>query len=142
MLRHQGSVDQIYGDGFLAYFQGDDRVVRAVRCALEIKALVQNMPPEGDIPVLPVGLAVNVGPVLFGMVGTDERMDHTVAGDVVNVCARLCGYAQPFQIVVTEEVRQAAGGAPGFRFHPLGPVSLKEKPQPVPVFEVRSSDEQ
>lgn len=142
VLTYGGHVDKIYGDGFLAYFDGDDRVDRALHCALRIRTLVQHMPSEGDPLALPVGLAVNVGTVLFGMLGTDDRMDHTVAGDVVNVCARLCGYANPFQIVVTDEVQQAASRAAGFGFHPLGPVSLKGKSEPLPIFEVRSSTEE
>ena len=137
-----GHVDKIYGDGFLAYFDGIDRIERALYCALHIRGLVQQMPSEGDELALPVGLAINDGTVLFGMLGTKERMDHTVAGDVVNVCARLCGYANPFQIVVTDQVRQAVATPDRFSFHPLGPVSLKGKAEPLSIFEVGSSEEE
>jgi len=142
VLTYGGHVDKIYGDGFLAYFDGDDRVDRALHCANRIRALVQHMPSEGDALTLPIGLAISVGTVLFGMLGTDDRMDHTVAGDVVNVCARLCGYADPFQIVVTDEVRQAVSATDSFRFRSLGPVSLKGKSEPLSIFEVGSSEQE
>ena len=142
VLTYRGQVDKIYGDGFLAYFDGGDRVDRALHCALNIRELIQHMPSEGDALTLPIGLAINVGTVLFGMLGTDDRMDHTVAGDVVNVCARLCGYANPFQIVVTNEVRQAVSATDSFRFSSLGPVSLKGKSEPLSIFEVGSSEQE
>lgn len=141
VLNYGGHVDKIYGDGFLAYFEGDDRVDRALHCALRIRTLVQHMPSGGALLALPIGLAINVGTVLFGMLGTDDRMDHTVAGDVVNVCARLCGYASPFQIVVTNEVRQAVSAIDSFWFRSLGPVSLKGKSEPLSIFEVVSSEQ-
>lgn len=140
VLKHGGYVDKIHGDGFLAYFDGETRVADALRAAVEVRSIVQTIKPKDLIPVLPVGLAVHVGQVLFGMLGTEERIDHTVAGDVVNVCARLCGYAQPFQIVVTEDVLKATAHLPDFCFKPLGPVSIKGKPDPLPIYEVATQD--
>lgn len=138
ILRFAGQVDKIYGDGFLAYFGGDDRIQRAVHCAVSIRTAVQAMERPGDIPVPPVGFGINAGSVLFGMLGTNDRIDHTLVGDAVNVCARLCGFAKPFQIVVTEDITRAFTEDEGITFRPLGPVTLKGKPDPMPVFEVIS----
>ncbi len=40
---------------------------------------------------LEVGIALHVGEVMYGNVGTDERLDFTVIGRAVNEAARLQG---------------------------------------------------
>ena len=40
---------------------------------------------------LKVGIALHVGEVMYGNVGTDERLDFTVIGRAVNEAARLQG---------------------------------------------------
>ena len=142
VLRHGGHLDKIYGDGFLAYFEGAQKVDRALLCALQIAERTRNMQLQIGAQTLPVGLAVHVGPVLFGFLGTQERVDHTVAGDVVNVCARLCGQAQPFQVVVTEAVKGLEACNPAFSFCSLGATILKGKSEPTDVFQVTLLEEQ
>lgn len=138
VLRCSGHVDKIYGDGLLAYFEGEDMAERALRCALRIRDQVSGVGPSMTPPV---GIGVHVGRVLFGFLGTQDRMDHTVVGDTVNTCARICGEARPFQVVTTEDVRAAVGEAPGIRFRALGPVALKGKAQPASLFEAVTAGE-
>jgi adenylate cyclase len=41
------------------------------------------------LPAPRVGAAVAVGPVLFGAVGDETRLEYTVIGDAVNLAAKL-----------------------------------------------------
>jgi adenylate cyclase len=135
-LRHGGHVDKIHGDGILAYFDGPDRIEQAVRCALDIQSQASRKETQPGDQTPPVGLAVHVGPVLLGMLGTSSRLDHTIIGDAVNVCARLSGQAKPLQIVVSEPVARVARQLTGVRCSPVGLVALKGKAEPVPIFEL------
>jgi len=102
VLGHGGSVNKFLGDGLLACFSGQDRVARAVRCVLEMsEELKQREGQDGLLPC-PVGFGVNDGKVLLGILGSRERREFTVLGDVVNTAARLCGIAAPFQALITE----------------------------------------
>lgn len=142
VMEQRGYVDKIYGDGLLAYFEGADRAVRAVRCALDIQARVAGLDPRAATTALPVGLGVHLGAVLFGMLGNRERKEHTVVGDAVNTCARVCGQARPFQVVATDQLRAAAAECSAACFRSLGMFNLKGKPEPLPLFEVvRRSEE-
>ena len=46
------------------------------------------MKSEGK-PILPVGAAVATGPVIFGAVGDENRLEYTVIGDPVNLSAKI-----------------------------------------------------
>jgi class 3 adenylate cyclase len=99
---HGGSVNKFLGDGLLACFSGEDRSIRAFLCVqkllLELKAL------DNDKAYLPchVGFGLNDGPVLFGLLGDSTRREFTVIGDTVNTAARLCGIAEPFKALMTQ----------------------------------------
>ena len=43
-----------------------------------------------------MGIALHVGEVMYGNVGTDERLDFTVIGRAVNEAARLQGLTKQF----------------------------------------------
>ena len=102
VLAHGGSVNKFLGDGLLACFSGQDRVARAVRCVLEMSEELQRREEEEKHLPCPVGFGVNDGKILLGILGSRERREFTVLGDVVNTAARLCGIAAPFQALITE----------------------------------------
>jgi adenylate cyclase len=46
--------------------------------------------PAGELkPALAVGTAVATGSVMFGAVGNESRLEYTVIGEAVNLCAKL-----------------------------------------------------
>jgi len=102
VLEHKGTVNKFLGDGLLACFSGEDRTVRAVRCVMDMLQFLQQREAEQISLPSPVGFGINDGRVLFGLLGTAERREFSVIGDVVNTAARLCGIAQPFHALITE----------------------------------------
>ncbi len=101
--RHGGSINKFLGDGLLACFSGERRGEQALQCLIEmLKILPEREKVNGLLPCK-VGFSLHDGKVLLGLVGDETRRELTVIGDVVNTAARLCGIAQPFQGLVTEE---------------------------------------
>jgi len=96
-----GSVNKFLGDGLLACFSGEDRSLRAFQC---VKQLQIDLKELDDMSYLPchVGFGLNDGPVLFGLLGDNTRREFTVIGDTVNTAARLCGIAEPFKALMTQ----------------------------------------
>jgi adenylate cyclase len=81
-----------------------------------------------------VGCGCNAGSAVMGNMGSKNRLDYTVIGDVVNLAARLCGIAKPGQIIAPiEMVDSFEIEFPTIR---LKPVSIKGRSQPVEIFEV------
>jgi class 3 adenylate cyclase len=78
-------------------------------------------------------------PVRVGMAyGTVVGLYGDYYGEIVNLAARLVTLAEPSTLVVTDAIRQTAGGA--LTFDALGPRSVKGFADPVYAFQARRSD--
>jgi adenylate cyclase len=95
---HGGEVLKFMGDGLLAVFPIDEYVgdVRQVcsnvlEAARESRASVEAMHyPIGDVVErFRFGVALHVGPILYGNIGGGNRLDFTCIGPAVNLAARL-----------------------------------------------------
>ena len=99
-----GDIDKYVGDEIVAIFTGDDGPVRAARAALRIQDQLAGFAQRED--PLRVGIGINCGDVILGMVGSQQRADFTVIGDTVNIASRLCDVAPPGEIIVSEALRK------------------------------------
>ncbi|MEO1200234.1 MAG: adenylate/guanylate cyclase domain-containing protein [Pseudomonadota bacterium] len=94
---HNGSVDKYLGDGVLATFGAVTSSPTAARDALgaardivdAIDASQDELKAAGWPEEFRIGVAVTYGAVNVGIVGSDDRMEFTVIGDAVNLCAKL-----------------------------------------------------
>jgi adenylate cyclase len=112
---HNGIVNKFLGDGFLAVFGAPlstgsdcaDAIAAAQRIVIELEDLVA----AGGLPPTQIGIALHAGQAIVGNVGSAERKEYTVIGDVVNVAFRIEALNKEFgsKLLVSEAVRQAAG---------------------------------
>jgi adenylate cyclase len=95
---HGGEVLKYMGDGLLAVFPIDEYVgdsqdvcAHVLEAARETRAGVEAMQyPIGDtIERFRFGVALHVGPILYGNIGGGSRLDFTCIGPAVNLAARL-----------------------------------------------------
>ncbi len=95
IFRNEGTLDKFLGDGFMAFFgaplEMKDHEKRAVDTALEIQ--------EIELP-FKLGIGINSGHVIAGNVGSSNRLEYTVIGDVVNKAARFVDIAKPGEIII------------------------------------------
>ena len=126
-----GEVLKFMGDGMLAIFpfaeRGDPAQVgaRALEAANEALAAVAALAP------LRIGLALHVGELAYGNIGSANRLDFTAIGPAVNLAARLEGVCGRLgrTLVVSEEFSRLLGIAT----EDLGTFELKGIPAPVRV---------
>jgi adenylate cyclase len=93
---HGGSIDKFMGDGILASF-GATRpsasfaadALRAVDALLASTAAWAEERRARGLPGPEVGAAVATGPVMFGTIGDESRLEYTVIGEPVNLAAKL-----------------------------------------------------
>ncbi len=106
-VKYGGRPVKWLGDGVMFYFKDPGPGVVA---ALEMVAGVA----EAGLPPAHVGL--HAGPVIF------QEGDYY--GQTVNVASRIAEYARPGEVLVSQEVVDASGGAAA-AFREIGPVELK-----------------
>jgi adenylate cyclase len=107
VYRYGGYVDKFNGDGIMAVFDGNDMVEKCCLCALSIMEDASRSNPGEE--KFPIGIGIHTGRVIVGNIGSPEHLDYSVIGATVNLAARLCGYAQPENIIVSGSVRDAIG---------------------------------
>ncbi len=94
--RHGGSIDKFLGDGIMATFGAAHP---SESCAADALAALEDVMEAAEDwcaesaaagrSCPPVNGAVATGPILFGAVGDDTRLEYTVIGDAVNLSAKL-----------------------------------------------------
>jgi adenylate cyclase len=126
ILEHGGEVLKFIGDGLLAVFPvagGDAGAVcnRALDAARAARARVAEISGD-DAAALRFGLALHRGTVLYGNIGSANRLDFTCIGPAVNLAARLEKLAGRLGrvIVASSEFARLCGGG----LTPLGEFTL------------------
>ncbi|HTX18196.1 MAG TPA: adenylate/guanylate cyclase domain-containing protein [Bacteroidota bacterium] len=134
--KYGGDIDKFVGDELVAVFTGDDMVLRAVRCAIEIQQTMKDVASTAGEDV-GIGIGINTGEMVMGAMGSEDRMDFTVIGDSVNLGARLCGAAERGQILISEGSAAYLRASDVVPLKKLDPVRVKGKERPVEIYEVR-----
>jgi adenylate cyclase len=92
ILEHGAEVLKFMGDGLLAIFAiaGNETEVckRALAAARRAKANIAALAGSA-MPGLRFGLALHIGDVLYGNIGSGNRLDFTCIGPAVNCAARI-----------------------------------------------------
>lgn len=138
VTQYEGTLDRFAGDGILMFFNDPlpipDGAKRAARMALEMQ--------ERFAPLsarwlklgyeLDLGIGIAQGFATLGAFGFEGRWDYSAIGGVVNLAARLCGKAQPGQILIDRRTCAALGD--DWQLEPVGPLTLSGFAQPVTAF--------
>jgi class 3 adenylate cyclase len=109
VFAHKGTFDKYLGDGLMAFFgapvAADDDAQRAVATAIEMQEMFDRMQDNPDIDLIGLGLGIGLhtGEGVVGNVGSEQVMDYTVIGDVVNVSKRLQDIATGGQTLISAE---------------------------------------
>lgn len=116
---HGGDVLKFLGDGFLAIFSLEDRNASIV-CAEALAAAAAMRGANdrlngarmaaGRAPLV-VDVALHLGEVMYGNVGSSRRLDFTVIGPAVNEASRIEALCEPLgeRILVSESFAGACG---------------------------------
>jgi len=109
----QGSIDKFMGDALLAVFgspeRDDKQHEHAILAAFQMQEAVAKVNQNRrarELLCAEVGIGIHTGEVVHGFVGTSDRMEFTVIGDVVNKASRYCGGAAGGEILISSEMHE------------------------------------
>jgi adenylate cyclase len=108
-IRHGGTIDKFMGDAIMvlfgAPFSHAEDVTRAVTCAVEMQIALFEINTHhraNGMPELNMGIGINTGTVMAGMLGSDLYAEYTVIGDNVNLASRIEAYSLRGQVLISE----------------------------------------
>ena len=140
IMAHDGTLERFAGDGMMVFFNDPvpvpDPAARAVRMVLEMHERLHTLAAQWQKHgfELDFGAGIAQGYATIGAIGFEGRLDYGAIGTVTNLAARLCGEAQPGQILISKRVLASVDEL--VEAEPVGALSLKGFGKPVPVFNV------
>ncbi len=135
--KYDGDVDKFVGDCVMALFSGDDGALRAIQCATEIHQAIEGYnASQAEAQPIAVGIGIVTGEVVLGSIGGQDRLDFTVIGSNVNLCARLCALAGPGETLLAESTYHIVQNQ--ITAEILDPQHVKGFSQAVAVYRVNS----
>jgi len=124
VLANNGSIDKYVGDSLIALFAGENAIQDAIDASINIQQSFKN-DPELSTFFDGIGIGLNFGEVILGNMGARERMDYTVIGSEVNLCARLCSEAKNGEILIAQRVINKYSLDQKYDFISVGELELK-----------------
>jgi adenylate cyclase len=140
ILRHEGCLDKFIGDAIMAFWGAplDDpqHARHAVMAALEMSDQLEEfrreLGPDGG--GFDVGIGLNSGPAVVGLMGSENKREYTAIGDTVNLASRIEGLTKGVaRILVSEDTMRLCGDA--FDFVDRGLYKVKGREKDVRLFE-------
>jgi class 3 adenylate cyclase len=140
LRRFEATIEHFAGDGLMAFFNDPvpcpDPEARAVRMAVLMQKDVGELIEAWDRRGIKLGFGVGIssGYATLGHIGSEEQFHYAAIGSVANLASRLCDEAHSGQILISEAVYAAVEEIA--EVEPVGALSLKGFPKPVPVLQV------
>ncbi|GAB4211105.1 MAG: GAF domain-containing protein [Roseiflexaceae bacterium] len=145
LYRHGGTIDKFLGDGIIGVFgwpiSREDDLPRSLLAAVDLQRAFAELSRGWRSELgfeIGMGIGVGFGRAVVGNIGSAQRLDYTLVGDVVNTASRLSGLARAGQIIVSYHL--VDGLPPVWRapwpLRPLDRVSLKGKQEPHLIYEI------
>ena len=107
ILDCKGTIDKYMGDCIMAFWNAplinenhpEDAIESARKMMLTMAEVNKIVQQSGDIDFdLKIGIGVGTGECVVGNMGSDQRFDYTVLGDVVNLSSRLEGQTKSYGV--------------------------------------------
>lgn len=148
IFARNGRLDKFMGDAVMAvwgdlysHLSPEQNCIDAVHTALDMQArlerLNQRWAAQGR-PTLSMGIGIHLGELIFGNLGSEQRMELTVIGDTVNLGSRLEGLTKVYgkSLLVSDAVAQAT--ASQFDWQLIDTVQVKGRHQSLEIFSLPS----
>jgi class 3 adenylate cyclase len=137
--KNHGDIDKFVGDEIMAMFEDPNKELNACRASMEIRTAMareKTSRAQAKKRVVSIGIGIHAGPVVFGSVGSPDRMDFTSIGDTVNLAARLEGANKSYgtKALITDTVYRKVKGE--FLCREIDFLTVQGKTKPVRIYEV------
>lgn len=135
---HNGFIDKYIGDAIMALFPNElTSADDAVKSAKAISEELDKLNQETQFPIK-VGIGINTGEAMLGIIGAKGRLEGTVISDMVNTAARIQGLTKTYQceLIISEQCYKAMQHPEAYSIHHVDDVLVKGKSVKVSIYSV------
>lgn len=139
---YDGTLDKFMGDAIMALWgapvSSDMDTINAVNAAIRMQQAMKEFNVKAEAILgegIGIGIGIDAGQVVAGLMGSSQTMNYTVIGGHVNRCSRLCSAAAAGEILVSDSVYERISNQ--IHCEAIQPMVLKGIAKPVPVFRVK-----
>lgn len=142
IVRKGGIIDKYIGDAIMALFpaNADD----ALRCAIDMLTKLRsfNKKNKSGYPSVKIGMGLNTGLMMLGIIGGEHFMETTVISDAVNLAARIESMTKDYKtpLLISEHTYYSLKDASLYNTRFIDRVRVKGKAQCQSVYEVFDAD--
>jgi adenylate cyclase len=146
VFESRGTLDKYIGDAIVAFWNApldvEDHPLRAAEAAVAMQDVCTEMRANRSDLVgadrLFIGIGIHSAEVNVGLMGSDTRVDYTMTGDGVNLCARLEGMTKQYGagIATSKQLVDRLPPEAGFLTRELDVIRVKGKNEPVHIYEI------
>jgi hypothetical protein len=146
LMDHKAVIDEIIGDGILAFFGApepmEDHALQAVTCALKMQLAMEEINTVNEkegLGHLEMGVAVNTGDVVVGNIGSEKRTKYGVVGAQVNFTGRMESFTVGGQVLISPSTFERLAGV--LELGEKLKVQMKGVAAPVTLYEIKGLGE-
>ncbi len=148
---HGGFINQYFGDGIMALFK--DKPEMALKAAIEMQQALERYNKKRSVQnrkAVRLGIGLNTGRLMLGVIGDQGRYESTVISDAVNTASRMEGLTKIFgcSIIISEKTlaeihlldSKEVSEAFQNEYRYLGKVKVKGKDQALKIYDFYRGD--
>jgi adenylate cyclase len=146
ILEERGTIDKFMGDAVMAFWNAplleDAHATSACRAALRMQEQVRRLNTlwaaeaatrDATVAHVQLGIGLNTGDCCVGNVGSPQRFDYSILGDVVNIASRLEGTTKTYGVPIIAGEKTAID-ADSLAFLEIASVKVRGKERPERIF--------
>ena len=137
--KHNGFIDKFIGDAIMALFiKADD----ALNASLMMLQAINNFPKDSLLAQIKIGIGLNTGKLMLGIIGEQNRLQCTVISDAVNLASRLEDLTKTYAsgLVISEDCFMNLTDPSQYSIRFLDNIKVKGRTERVNIFEVFDSE--
>lgn len=140
---NNGFIDKYIGDAIMALFGGTaDDAVKAGISMLQLLAEYNTTRQRPERPPISIGIGINTGSLILGIVGGANRMSGTVISDAVNLASRIESLTKFYgvSLLISHNTFLQLNNHENYHIRLIDRAQVKGKSEYVTVFEVFDAD--
>lgn len=137
---HHGFIDKYIGDAIMALFPNTDD---AVQCSVRMLEKLNEFNALDRNRTVRIGIGLNTGPLILGIVGGENHLETTVISDSVNIASRVEGLNKKYgtEMLISENTLQTMQNVRPYYLRFIANAKLRGKRTKLKIYEVFNHNE-